>query len=135
MLIYYKISFNSTTIFLIISLCICQIFNNISICQIFNNICICQFLIISLFVKFLIISLFVNFFKFLYISFADINTTNFLEKFLFSLSFKNKNFESLCIWLKFIFVYQKSLKRTFQTGFCVQNHLCVVVNSPRAFCS
>ena len=43
------------------------------------------------------------------------------------------------IWVWFIFLYQKSLKRTFQTGFWVQNHLLnlcsSVVNSQRLLCS
>ena len=33
------------------------------------------------------------------------------------------------IWVGFIFVYQKSLKRTFKTSFWVQNHLLSLCNS------
>ena len=46
---------------------------------------------------------------------------------------------NLYFWLRFIFVYQKSLKRTFKTGFWVQNHLLNLcsraVNSQRLLCS
>ena len=42
-------------------------------------------------------------------------------------------------WIRHIFIYQKLLKRTFQTGFWVQNHLMnlrsFVVNSQMLFCS
>ena len=30
--------------------------------------------------------------------------------------------EDIYFWLRFVFVYQKSLKHTFKTGFCVQQH-------------
>ena len=43
------------------------------------------------------------------------------------------------IWVEFIFVYQKSLKRTFKTSFWVQNHLLNLwssaMNSQRLLCS
>ena len=50
--------------------------------------------------------------------------------------FKKQTF-NIYFWLRFIFVYQKSLKQTFQTGFWVKNHhwnICFrVVNSQRLF--
>ena len=42
------------------------------------------------------------------------------------------------IWVRYIFFYQKSLKQTLKTCFCIQNHLlnlCTcIVNSQRLFC-
>ena len=44
---------------------------------------------------------------------------------------------NIYFWLRFIFAYQKSLKRTLKTGFWVQNHLfnlsSSAVNSQRLF--
>ena len=45
----------------------------------------------------------------------------------------------IAYWVRFIFVYQKYLKRTFQTGYWLQNHRLNFwfrdVNSQRLFCS
>jgi hypothetical protein len=52
-------------------------------------------------------------------------------------SFKNQMLSNIYFWPRFIFAYQKSLKRTLKTGFWVQNHLfnlsSSAVNSQRLF--